>query len=85
MVSPLAAMPEASRTAADRASREDEARSSLTQQLISQPKKLMGSWGMLSRKSDSSQYINGMKAVFSPRSCVFAVEVDKTQRNPEVE
>lgn len=41
-------MPEAKTTAVERFSREACLRSSLTQQFISQPKKLMGSCGMFS-------------------------------------
>jgi hypothetical protein len=57
-------MPEAKRIAADSTSREADARSSLTQQLISHPKKLIGSWGMFSERSKGWRYINGMKVMF---------------------
>jgi hypothetical protein len=51
-VIPLAAIPEAKTTAAESVSRDACLRSSLTQQFISQPKKLMGSWGMFSGERD---------------------------------
>jgi hypothetical protein len=44
-------MPEAKSTAAESISLDVPGLSSLTQQLISQPKKLMGSWGMFSGKN----------------------------------
>jgi hypothetical protein len=80
------AMPEARTIAADRVSREVDARSSFTQQFISQPKKLIGSWGMFSLKTRGRRYINGMK-VISSRSgpFVFGVEANKARRKLAVE
>jgi hypothetical protein len=57
-------MPEAKTRAADTVSRLAEAWSSLTQQFINQPKKLIGSCGISSRKIALWRYINGMKVVF---------------------
>ena len=62
---PLAAIPEAKTTAVESTSREACLRSSLTQQLISQPKKLIGSWGMFSSGKTVGRYINGVKLRFS--------------------
>jgi hypothetical protein len=64
-VRPLAAIPEAKKTAADSVSRVADLRSSLTQQFMSQPKKLIGSCGMLSAESECRRYINGMKVISS--------------------
>lgn len=44
----LAAMPDAKSTAAEAKRPDGRVESSLTQQFISQPKKLMGSWGIFS-------------------------------------
>ena len=52
-VTPLATIPEAKTTAVESTSLEACVRSSLTQQFISQPKKLIGSWGMLSNEGGS--------------------------------
>ena len=60
-MSPLAAIPEAKTNAAESFSLDACARSSLTQQFISQPKKLIGSWGMFSGERSVWRYINGMK------------------------
>jgi len=66
MVTPLATTPEAKTTAAETASLEREGPSSLTQHPISQPKRLMGSWGMPgSPRICPTAYINGVKAVYS--------------------
>jgi hypothetical protein len=66
-VTPLAAIPEAKTTAVESASLEACLRSSLTQQFMSQPKKLIGSEGIFSGRTRLRRYINGVKLRFSFR------------------
>ena len=85
-MSPLAAIPEANTTAAESFSLDACARSSLTQQFISQPKKLIGSWGMFSARRRLGRYINGVKLAFPlGEVAVSAVEANNTRRKLEVE
>jgi hypothetical protein len=71
-VNPLAATPDARRTAADSTSLEAEGLSSLTQQFIRHPKKEIGSWGISSHSKAGWRYINGMKVSVSRGKAAFS-------------